>query len=220
MSNPSQLISPHSDRSVKDPISNAHASSNDEHPLVPKVRLWILAAILFVVPFAYLWARPEHYTPLVDVLFSLFLAIVFYQLGGSSKANEAESRARDRWMPQAESVAKKLLTLHASVRKLSNRVRNSCQDVACDIPEFQSPEMKSIRMKLKSDCENTSERLDDIANQLDDAVGDWERFLFANCESEDCGRISQTMEEQRNKLLEQLKPIDIAAPSMVFESRS
>jgi hypothetical protein len=193
-------------------------SPKEQHPFVPQIRLWIFAALLFLVPFIYLAVKPEHYTPLVDVMFSFFLALVFYQLGNKAKIAEAESRARDRWMPQAESVAKKLLTLQASVKKLGNRVRSSCEDKACDLPEFQSPELRPIRMKLKSDCENTSERLEDIANQLDDAEGDWERFLYANCEADDCGRISMILADQRKKLLGQLSPNDgTSRASMEFK---
>jgi hypothetical protein len=34
-----------------------------------------------------------------------------------------------------------------------------------------------LRIKIQTDCESTSQRLTDIAFQLEDAVEDWRRFI-------------------------------------------
>lgn len=168
----------------------------------PTLRVWLTIAMV-VGPPAYLAYKPEHFTPLVDVLFSLFLTFLAYSIGQASESIRVARQANDRWLPQAESVIRRLLTLHSNVFALAVTTRTSCTRSECDLPELQQPEMKAVRIKMQSECSAVSQRLDDIANQLEDAVADWERFVNANCAGEDCSRIAQQIEERRTFFQEQ-----------------
>jgi len=168
----------------------------------PTFKYFLMVAFV-VGPPIYLAYKPEHFTPLVDVLFSLFLTFLAYSIGQASQKVEISQQANDRWLPQAESVIRRLLTLHSNVFGLAVTTRTSCTRSECDLPELQEPKMKAVRMKMQAECSAVSQRLDDIANQLEDAVADWERFVVANCAGEDCSRIAQQIEERRTFFREQ-----------------
>lgn len=183
------LQSPHS------PISycpNAHSESQ----MNPYLRFWLTLAFLVFPPIYLAW-KPAHFTPIVDVLVSIFLTFLAYSMGQASEAIKIAQQANDRWLPQAESVIRRLLTLHTNVHALSETTKSSCSNAECDLPELNNPDMRPVRIKMQSDCAAISQRLDDIANQLEDAVADWERFVMANCIDEDCGRISEEIDERR-----------------------
>lgn len=59
---------------------------------------------------------------------------------------------------------------------------------------------------MKSDCEASSQRLEDIADQLDDAIEDWRRFVAANCIGEECARIFEAIEQRRERVHAALQP--------------
>lgn len=139
----------------------------------------------------YLAKRPQDYTPLVQFLISVFLFLLAYWIGYTKEAEAAARRANDRWLPQAESVIYRLMTLRTNVRGFSLTTKSSCSSASCDLPEIEKPELKAVKIKMKADCQASSQRLDDIAHQLEDAIEDWRRFIIANCHGEECARIWQ-----------------------------
>jgi len=72
------------------------------------------------------------------------------------------------------------------------------------MPELKTNEMRAVRIKLKSDCEASSQRLDDIAHQLEDAIEDWRRFITANCYGAECARIFDALQQRQTKLEEEI----------------
>jgi hypothetical protein len=60
--------------------------------------------------------------------------------------------------------------------------------------------MKAVKIKMKSDCEASSQRLDDIAHQLEDAIEDWRRFIIYNCYGEECQRIWTALQSREERL--------------------
>lgn len=65
--------------------------------------------------------------------------------------------------------------------------------------------MKAVRIKIQTDCEATSQRLTDIAFQLEDAVEDWRRFIAANCNGDECSRIFDAIQERRERLEQEIE---------------
>jgi len=118
----------------------------------PILRL-VLTAALLVGPPIYLAWFPSHFTPLVDVLFSLFLTFLAYSIGKTSQTIEISKQANDRWLPQAESVMRRLITLHSNVALLCATTRRSCSDAEGELPELREPEMKAVRIKLQAECD-------------------------------------------------------------------
>lgn len=64
--------------------------------------------------------------------------------------------------------------------------------------------MRAVKIKMKSDCEASSQRLDDIAHQLEDAIEDWRRFISANCAGDECQRIWEALQRREERLERQL----------------
>src|SRR5690606_23100917 len=148
---------------------------------------------------------PNDYTPIVQVLFSLFLFLLAFWLGYTKETERATRQASDKWLPQAESVIYRLLTLHNNVKRFASTAKNSCNKTKCDLPELEKEEMKAVRIKIQTDCEATSQRLTDIAFQLEDAVEDWRRFIAANCNGDECSRIFDAIQERRERLEQEIE---------------
>jgi len=165
---------------------------------------WALAIIVFVGAPIYLGCRPQDYTPLVQILLSLFLFLLAYWIGYRQESELAAQRANDRWLPQAESVIFRLLTLHANVQRFSYATKSDCQTSECELPELKDEKMHAVRIKMEAECKASSRRLDDIAFQLDDAIEDWRRFIGANCAGDECGRIFEAIEQREAALLNEL----------------
>lgn len=163
---------------------------------------YVLAAGFLFGPPIYLAYHPTQYTPVVDTLFSVLLFLLAYWIGRDSDTEKARLEASGRWLPQAEAVTYRLLTLFGNVRAFASKMARNCGEASCDLPELQKDEMKAVRIKLKADCNAASERLKDIANQLEDAIGDWQRFIAANCTGGECDRIFTALEERRARIMQ------------------
>jgi hypothetical protein len=169
---------------------------------------WIVAALVFLAAPIYLAIRPTDYTPSVQVLTSVTLFWLALQIGFRSEIEKARQLANDRWLPQAESVIYRLMTLHANVKRLSCSTKSSCASTSCDLPELDQNNMQAVKVKLKTDCETASQRLDDIAHQVEDAIGDWHRFVSANCQGHECNRIFEALVDRQQKLLAEISNLE------------
>ena len=169
-----------------------------------KIIKWVLVILVFGFSPLYLAYRPQDYTPIVQVLLSIFLFALAYLIGNAAEVEKAAQRANDRWLPQAESVILRLLTLRANVCRFSRGTKLSCSSTTCELPELQKDEMRAVRMKMKTDCEAAGQRLDDVAHQLEDAIEDWRRFVGANCRGEECGRIFEAIQQREQSLQQEL----------------
>lgn len=167
---------------------------------VPSIFRWIAVLLLLAMPPIYLAYHPAHYTPLVDSLLSILLFLLAYWIGNRNELAKATKSANDRWLPQAESVVLRLMTLHSNVQRFSYTTKLSCSKSECDLPELRDEHLRAVRIKLKTDCESSSQRLDDIAHQLEDAIEDWRRFITANCDGLECQRIFEALAQRQNKL--------------------
>jgi len=161
---------------------------------------WVGVVAVFLGAPLYLAQNPDDFTPLVQVLLSFFLFLLAYWIGFTKEAAKAVKQANDRWLPQAESVIYRLMTLRTNVRGFSQNAKASCSSASCDLPELNDPSMRAVKIKIKADCESSSQRLDDIAHQLEDAIEDWRRFIIANCYGEECERIWEALQAREDRL--------------------
>ena len=67
--------------------------------------------------------------------------------------------------------------------------------------------MRAVRVKFKTDCEASSQRLEDIGCQLEDAIEDWRRFIIANCRGDECQRITDALQQREKRLLSSESPV-------------
>jgi hypothetical protein len=98
------------------------------------------------------------------------------------------------------------MTLRANVCRFSRTTKSTCGSAACELPELRKDELRAVRIKMKTDCEASSQRLDDIAHQLEDAIEDWRRFVAANCQGEECARIFDALQQREASLLQDVDP--------------
>jgi hypothetical protein len=163
--------------------------------------------ITFILVFGsvgYLIWRPADYTPAVQFLISVLLSLAGYWLGSKENAAIAAKHANDRWVPQAESVIFRLMTLRSNVSRLAIESQKQCDEAICDLPDLGQDGFRAMHVKLKSDCRASTQRLADISRQIDDVIGDWRRFVIANCQGTECGRIEEAVATRRNELENEL----------------
>ena len=177
--------------------TNYQVSTKRDWALIGK---WILAIAIFLGAPIYLSVKPNDYTPFVQVMFSIFLFIMAFILGNKSELSKAARLANDRWLPQAESVIFRLMTLQNNVKRFSNTTSCSSEKTEEQLPELKDESYKAIRIKMRTDCEATAQRLIDISNQLEDAIEDWRRFIVANCNGDECERIFDALQQRERRL--------------------
>ena len=86
---------------------------------------WGIAILVFIGAPIYLALKPADFTPIVQVLFSLFLFLLAFWLGFTKEIERATRQASDKWLPQAESVIYRLLTLHNNVKRFASTAKNT-----------------------------------------------------------------------------------------------
>lgn len=185
---------------------------NDINPQPPRwgiqnakmVALGVGIVVLLLGPPFYFHRNPTEYTPAVDTLFAVFLTLLTFWFGRELELAKARQQANDRWLPQAEAVIYRLLTLYENVRKFAHKTRTTCHRSQCELPELAGDSLRAVRVRMKVECEASSDRLSDIANQLEDAIGDWQRFIAANCSGDECYRIYQALDERRDRMNRQI----------------
>ena len=160
----------------------------------------------------YLGMCPKQFTPLVQVLFSTFLALLAFWIGTGAESERARRQANAKWLPHAEAVTYRLMTLFANVATMGIKTRKSCVHASCELPELKDENMRAVRVRLKAECEASADRLSDIAKQLQDAIEDWRRFISENCQGEECNRIFQGLQRRKRGIKKQLRGAKEAAP--------
>lgn len=168
--------------------------------LFPAIALLAITAVCIALPLYLLYTKPESYTPLVDVLFAIFLWLLAFAAGGRWETWKAVRRANEKWLPAAEGIIQRLMTLRANVWQFAMRTESHCDETICELPELQAPNLAAVRVKMRAECRASKERLDDIANQLEDAIADWKRFISANCHGDECQRMSEAIEQREHRL--------------------
>lgn len=164
----------------------------------------LIAFVLVIASVGYLAIRPDDYTPVVQLLVAIFLSLAGYWIGSKENTLIAAKHANDRWVPQAESVICRLMTLRTNVARLAVESQKQCDDAVCELPELGKETLRPLSVKLKADCRASTQRLADITRQLDDVIGDWKRFVIANCQGAECGRIEEAVASRERELANDL----------------
>src|SRR4051812_18095438 len=71
-----------------------------------------VSILLLLGPPTYLAWNPQAYTPLVDTMFSVMLFLMAFWVGRDVDHEKAREEASQKWLPQAEAVTYRLLTLY------------------------------------------------------------------------------------------------------------
>lgn len=170
-----------------------------------KKLIFLLAVALGIGAPIILAYKPDLYTVPVQIIFAVGLTWSTYWLGSQQTAEDAARKANDRWLPQAESVILSLMTLKADVVRLQRKMQKTCCNGYSDLEELQQEAFKAVRVKITTECEATADRLSNIKNHLENAIGDWDRFVTSNCEGEECARIYQAQRQREEQLKKELQ---------------
>lgn len=170
-----------------------------------KKLVFLLAIALGIAAPAILAFKPDFYSVPVQIIFAFGLTWSTYWLGSQQTAEVAARKANDRWLPQAESVILGLMTLKADVVRLQRKMQKTCCNGYSDLEELQEEAFKAVRIKITTECEATADRLNNIKNHLENAIGDWDRFVTSNCEGEECARIYDAQHQREEQLERELQ---------------
>lgn len=170
-----------------------------------KALVWIAAIAVLLIPAIYLFQHPDATLTtstqlLKDVL--LFLLTILGTYLSTSAA--ARRQANNKWVPQARSSCRTLLSLWADTRRLQHELANLCSTVTKELPVMEENKFQGARAALNMQCRAGANRLDSIADYLTNAVADWESFIGANCEGDECEKIWTELQQHRHQLEAQL----------------
>jgi len=185
--------------------------------LFSEQKTWIhtlLMVGIFVVPF-FLYLKPEQHTPVVQVLLNIIFAYLAYQVGIAKEVKRAEKLANRKWLPQAEAVTKRLITLKYIIKKQVILMKRGCIKTL-GLQAIQPRDIGIIQTRSFCDCKSAVTRLEDVDLHLDDAIDDWRSFIADNCEGEECNRIWRSLDNAENKheyfhILEEMSDDEIAS---------
>lgn len=174
-----------------------------------KILVWIMVAVVFAVPAIYLYQNPDAEltttTSLLKDVLLLLLTIIGTYL---STAEAVRRQANNKWVPQARSACRTLLSLWADVQRLRRELSNLCTAVTSELPIMEQDEFKGARTALNLQCKAGASRLDSIGEYLTNSVADWENFIASNCEGDECAQISQELAIHKSNLTRQLAAAD------------
>lgn len=166
---------------------------------------WIITIIVLVGSPIWLAIKPTDFTPVVAILLNAILFVAARLLGQDQAEKHGFKIANDRWLPQAESAMHRLLTVLSSIRSFKSELSSTCNCAAKEHPELKNDTNKTLKTVFSAFCQHGAKRLGDIINHLEDSLGDWNRFVQANCQGEECARIFRAMKQKKDQLENQLK---------------
>lgn len=172
--------------------------------------VWLIALIVLVGPPLILLNYPDQYTPMVETLLNALLFGLALYLGRLDAAAVATKQANAKWLPQAASACSRLLTVWASIRTYRSELASTCANARRDLPELKDSNLKAVKTMLSAHCNYGSARLNDAANHLEDALEDWQRFIGANCEGNECAQIAKQIDGRRDELKKQFPQLPTA----------
>src|SRR5690606_18515650 len=85
------------------------------------------AIALIIASCVFLRINPKDYNPMVQFLLSVLLTVVSVVWGSKKSVEQARQEAADRWLPQAESVVMRLLTLRSIVYRMRTKKIDGCK---------------------------------------------------------------------------------------------
>lgn len=184
-----------------------------------KSLLWAITIAVVILPPTCLIVKPELYTPLVAAILSSGLFLLSRLIGQEQAEQRGLRTANERWLPQSESAMHRLLTVLSSLKRFRSELSQICSTAAKDLPEIDLEKNKAIKMLISTHCRLGSAQLIDIANHVQDALSDWSRFVRANCQGEDCGRIFMEIKKKQDTLEVQQSGECQSHPCLLQQSR-
>lgn len=133
------------------------------------------------------------------VLSSVQAAIVL-MLGIRWEHAQAERRAAEQWLRQAESAVDGLLKVRADVLRMRDEILNTCSSACQSIPGLdEREELRAARNWMKQGCDWNALQLLSVVGQVDKAINDWSLYIRANCTIDMWYRVSRSIAVARGE---------------------
>ncbi len=162
---------------------------------------WTLSGFMLFAPTVLLLYFPAMYNPLTAFLISFGLFALAAWASYSQTEESAAKSANKRWLPQAEGACDHLLNLCYAIKRFQGVIACSCDDLQKHITQLDEPQ---IRLFLTQQCASSASTFCDVANHLESAYADWERFIRHNCQDGECEVIFDNLRVLRNRLEREL----------------
>ena len=162
---------------------------------------WILSGLMLFVPSVLLLKFPTMYNPLTAFLVSFGLFVLAAWASYLQTEDSAVKSANKRWLPQAETACDHLLNLCYAIKRFQAVTACSCDELQMHVSELDEPQ---IRLFVTQQCASSASTCCDVANHLESAYADWERFIRHNCQGGECDVIFDNLRVLRHRLEEEL----------------
>ena len=76
-----------------------------------------------------------------------------------------------------------LLNLRYTIKRFQGVIAGSCYDLQTHAAQLDEPQ---IRLFVTQQCSSSASTFCDLANHLESAYADWDRFIRQNCQGGEC----------------------------------
>ncbi len=193
------------------PIEVCYVILNAIGATTMRVFFWLAAVVMLFVPSVLIVLFPSAYNPLTAFLLSFAMfAMAGWASHLQSEASAVKS-ANQRWLPQAQSACDHLLNLCYTIKRFQQGVACSCEKLRRHVTQLDEPKNLPIKLFIEQQCESSASRFRDVANHLESAYADWERFIRHNCQDGECEAIFDSLRLLRHRLDQELAAIDTSS---------
>jgi hypothetical protein len=183
-----------------------------------RLLLVLLLLVGLVMPTATMAWFPEQYNALTAFLLSVGLSAISIWTSYDIASWSGQMTADKKWLPAAEGACNRLLTLRCHVKKFERRLLDTCCQSTTQLPELNQPENRATKIFVDQQCNNGATQLADIANQLDSAYQDWDRFIRQNCQEGECDGIFKALNQTRMRLEREIAQCSSPRPEVAGDS--
>lgn len=192
-------------------IESIHAIINTLGATTMYKLLWLLSAIMLLVPSVLILKYPEMYNPLAAFLVSVGLAALPAWASHVQTRASIEKSANQRWLPSAEIACDHLLNLCYTIKRFQRAMASSCGELRRQVAQLDDPQNLPIKLFIGQQCDNSASRFGDIANQLESAFAAWTGFIRLNCQDGECEVIFNNLRILRARLEQELANVEAAS---------
>jgi hypothetical protein len=159
---------------------------------------------LIAIPSYLMSKSPALYNVPTQIMFSIFLTVASTWFGISVNNKRARHEATAKWLPAAETACKQLLTLSATAERMRRTQARACDTIDPIIADGDSKAMNPVKALIRLQCQETSEKLANLRDHIENAFSLWQVFIGTNCEGDECALIDARLQERRQQLFSQI----------------
>lgn len=168
------------------------------YPMFARAVLFVfLVSVLVMLP-SFVYSRTDiERNDLTETLFNVILTLASAGVAIALQHPAAERRAKQRWLPFAESACSDLVNIAAEAERMRRIQQGYCGKCKALVPSEDQEKFAAVMAMVDQHCVGAAEKLASLRERLHKAQRDWDGFIRNHCDGKECEEI-----QRRLKVLE------------------